>query len=665
MRLGLGIVSRVITSFAILGISMLLLGGYSMYSNRSLHDDVQQISQRFTPMVELAGDASLTALQLEKHLNNYLFENRNNAHAELLDELAPLAEQLNQQLLDIPDELLPAEQKTASVATIEQFLSHAASIQGNHQSSIELQQAIAKKRIRVQRLPGTIQRDLQAFTTESSTFLKSILANLDTSLSFVEVNTLRALNASDPSEVSKALLANQKKRDDIEMDFEDIVSLVDSVQDMANGSIAHGIKELLQETMEPQGVLSQQLQYIEHQQQLSRDLSLATSAIDELVAGLAQVQNSARTRADAANQRAESTYQQGRALLVGLLSVSLLVVLIISASIYRSVNSPLREIKVVLHQLTRGDLRSKIGYAKPDEFGELSTNINQVIDQLQHILGELSATAAEIKQVSQSNLASAERVTDKLDSERQGTASVAAAMTEMEQSAVQVSDAVDHAQQRIQDVKAASALGLELSDQNRQLIDQLAERISQSTSVVEQVESLGADIAGILDVIEDIASQTNLLALNAAIEAARAGEHGRGFAVVSDEVRSLAQKTRSSTGKIQEMIEALQQSIKSATLQMGECHQEMTQCVRMSDETEQSQQQIQLLMEEIAELGTQISVAATEQRQTSQAISLNLNEISSGSASNYQEIGQVLEVSGQLSGLAQKQETLAQRFEVV
>ena len=212
------------------------------------------------------------------------------------------------------------------------------------------------------------------------------------------------------------------------------------------------------------------------------------------------------------------------------------------------------------------------------------------------------------------------------------------------------------------DVEKASEMGRKVMAGNITTTHQLAGKLQQTGKVIGDVSSMSSQIGNILDVIRGIAEQTNLLALNAAIEAARAGEQGRGFAVVADEVRSLAGRTAQSTSEIQTMIENLQQGVARAVTVMQECSREMDSCVDQSSHANNAMEEVQGIVVLISDMSSQIASAAEQQQATSADIATNLNRISDISDLNYQGIERVAETSQQLDSLAEQQESLVKRF---
>ena len=298
------------------------------------------------------------------------------------------------------------------------------------------------------------------------------------------------------------------------------------------------------------------------------------------------------------------------------------------------------------------------------EFSRVSRHINTLADNLQKVLLQLSGASDELTEVAQNNSATAERAKQQLFNQREKTTSVAAAMTKMEHSVVEVASSSESSLLKVHEVEAASEHGQKVMQTNLQTIEQLSNRLDESVQAVSNLQKVSSEIGSILDVINKIAEQTNLLALNAAIEAARAGEQGRGFAVVADEVRILAQRTAKSTSEIEAMIANLQSSSKTTTVVIESCVEDMQQSVIQTNEANNAMVMIQSLIDEISHMSNHISQAANEQSATTTEIARSLEDINYIAEENQVAMNDIANVSSTLNKLAHQQNDIVHQFKV-
>ncbi|MGK0410802.1 MAG: methyl-accepting chemotaxis protein [Shewanella psychromarinicola] len=231
-------------------------------------------------------------------------------------------------------------------------------------------------------------------------------------------------------------------------------------------------------------------------------------------------------------------------------------------------------------------------------------------------------------------------------------------------SSTQVSEQAAESEQH---VKLASLQGVQIksiANNNRLRIETLSTSLHDSVKIMTKLNQHSDNIGGILTTISAIADQTNLLALNAAIEAARAGEHGRGFAVVADEVRSLASRTQLSTAKIQTMINALQQETTNAVNAISQGQMQASECVEQSQSLHDAIKQIETALSTINGMSQSITHSANEQVNHSQLIEQTMTQTADSAQQNAQESTSMTNRSQQLNQLARSLTTSVERFKL-
>ena len=260
--------------------------------------------------------------------------------------------------------------------------------------------------------------------------------------------------------------------------------------------------------------------------------------------------------------RAAQSYELLQRRLDQQLAVMVLLAVLLSVGacllIQRSIVSPLKMMLGLAQRVAAGDLKDRPALLdRQDELGQLGSAIDLMLQALRHLVGRIGSDVQQLDAAAVSLGAVVDRTGQGVRAQREQTAEVVAAMQHMTQAAAQVNQQVAGSQASLGDACKLIHHGDDLVRQASQSLQQLSREMTSSVGSMQLLQSESQAISGVLDVISALAEQTNLLALNAAIEAARAGEQGRGFAVVADEVRVLASRTRASTGEIDSMIQRL------------------------------------------------------------------------------------------------------------
>ncbi|WP_421855829.1 methyl-accepting chemotaxis protein [Marinomonas sp.] len=334
--------------------------------------------------------------------------------------------------------------------------------------------------------------------------------------------------------------------------------------------------------------------------------------------------------------------------------------------LFKVLFSDLNRVSKALQDISKGkgDLRARIEVKRDDEIGVLAQGFNDFVSHMHGVVERLKVlskdVAEEAHQVSNSSTQSASRVA----TQQQEIDMVASAVTEM---AAATHEIAGNAEQTAKAASHSVELGHKGSEQvqkSRNSTYELANEVSSATQQIADLDKHAQQISGILSTITGIAEQTNLLALNAAIEAARAGEHGRGFAVVADEVRTLSQRTHSSTEEIQKMIELLQEQTSKAVTSMQSSSAKAQTSVVDADAATESLEEIANAIISISDMATQIATAAEEQTAVTNEISQNSEIIRQVAADLAAESKTGVEQSKRLSQLAKQVDTEVDQFQI-
>ena len=327
-----------------------------------------------------------------------------------------------------------------------------------------------------------------------------------------------------------------------------------------------------------------------------------------------------------------------------------------SMLLIRSITGPLRATVATLEKAAEGrtDLTVRLPTQGRDELVQMARSFNTLMEAAGGVVGQVGQANLKLMTASEdlSQITSgAQRDAERQESE---TISLAAAMNEMVATVQEVARSASLAADSTKQTEAEAAQGRRMVEQTMQEIADLTGDLSQARAVVEKLAKDSHDIGTVLDVINGVAEQTNLLALNAAIEAARAGEHGRGFAVVADEVRSLAQRTQRSTQEIHAIIERLQSGATTAVERMARNAEKAQSTMDQAARAGESLGAITVAVSTINDMNLQIATAAEEQTATAEEINRSVNGIRDTAGSAGQTVTRTRAASTELRLLAQE-----------
>ncbi|WP_427976587.1 methyl-accepting chemotaxis protein [Agarivorans sp.] len=657
------IVHRVNFGFGFLVLMMVLTNILSLQTGNKFNQQLDLVTEEATPLVLQSSEFAVDLLTADKHFKDALTSQNVSAiqasgeafaQSELvfvssLGTLRSMAEG-NTELESHLDTLNNLDQNYFRVATqvMQDYLAYLEAEQNVKRSTNQLSVMLPQLKKNLSDKVVALNDDYIRWAAES--FLNA--------MAVIELNTLEGLNTTESAKVE--VIYNRNKK--LIKNFLNATSdLEEEIPELRN-DMGHQIDQFIKDSTEDDGVLAKHVALTKQREDIAQHVDDTALEITNAISILASINEIANQQVDKASSNASAMLDSSRIQLITAMVVVIVLALLVAWNVAGAIKQPLNLLLKTLKAAAAGNMTETVAYSSNNEFGQLADSANSMMSQMRTVLLEISEAAESLSNVSKGNSVTLNSAKDELNNQRQETASVAAAMTEMEQSVREVAKSANITLEKVMEVEEAANSGRKIMSDNITTTHQLSEKLDHSSSVIGEVDNMSNSIGSILDVIRGIADQTNLLALNAAIEAARAGEQGRGFAVVADEVRVLAQKTTNSTTEIQSMIENLQKSAQRAVTVMSECSTEMQSSISQTSDANGAMEEIQGIITQISDMSSQIAAAAEQQQATGAEISTNLNRISDISDDNYQSIEIVTSTSEELGELAAEQDLLVKRF---
>ena len=349
---------------------------------------------------------------------------------------------------------------------------------------------------------------------------------------------------------------------------------------------------------------------------------------------------------------------------LALVAIVLFIVFYMFAGLYMSIMDNLHHVESATQNMAEGNLTTRLTLQGNDEMQVIATDFNAMAEKFEALVQQIVSATSQLAAASEEVSVISQESATNLNNQRSETEQVATAMNEMSATVQEVARSAGDASGAATSADNEAKAGNSIVQQASNSIDELANEVENAANVIQQLANDSDTIGSVLDVIKGIAEQTNLLALNAAIEAARAGEQGRGFAVVADEVRTLAGRTQESTQEIESMIDKLQSGAKNAVAAMEAGQEKASVGVDQTKQAGEALAAITRAVTTINEMNTHIASAAEEQSATTEEMNkniININQLADQTASS---ADQSTAASAELSKLATDLQNLVGQFKI-
>jgi methyl-accepting chemotaxis protein len=667
---------RVVGGFAIITSLLIVMGIFSLTTLNSIDNATEEVSSLALPTVSGSSQLKVSFLNMGRITTEAYHETNLEALSALLDALTTSQRNFETQFSTLEVVVSQEAGLKNSLAEVDgiydEYKNNVLSMFADRKADLEFRNKVLEQLYSIEDNADDTSTLILDFAYMDEVKSSPELTKAAEVANTLETRLMSLLNVGAGYVKTKNLVRADTIGNEVNIVIDQIKETVAEIQNAAGSADTSGtLNEIYQMTSaitdvvtSSTGLLQSQITML-NKQNLATEENIASEAnIKQATEKLDVLLNQADNKASAAKKLVENAISSGNFSTILIAIISVLIASVIAYFGVRAIIGPLHKVNEMLNIVSSGDLTRRLDDSSDDEFGMLAKNCNNLIDSLKTLISGISSRSTQLAAASEETSAVTLQTTGSIQEQKSQIAQVATATTEMHSTSILVSQSAEDTLREIQNADEEAEKVKAISEENKRTIEVLARDVEEAADVINKLHQDSASIGGILDVIRGVADQTNLLALNAAIEAARAGEQGRGFAVVADEVRTLASRTQKSTQEINSMIEVLQAGAEKAVSVMNQGKEQTSVCVAQTEKATHALQLITDAVHRARDVSSQIAQSAKEQNIVSLEVSEKLENIVNIAEETSVGAHQTSESSHEVAQLAEELQSSVQQFKV-
>ena len=674
--MNLTVKARVVLGFFTISVLLLIISGVSLINLRSLQHDVGEVNTVAVPTV--IGSNTLKASFL--NMGRLVFEAYVSDELSTVNEKQAQFEEASQNFTNAYSALASTVKNDPKLSAAlqnvngisQEYLATVNDLYASHNSYLSRRKDVEDRLMDVEDNADDASTYLLDFSDLREVQSNASLRRASELGGELETRLLTLITVTSDYMKTQTLVRADTLGNEVKFAVDAIREQLDAMLSAANGQDSSGtleeVESLVNDAIDAvtgsDGVVQLHVSRLELRNQTERALGKSEEMAANAVSELEQLLNLTNAKVKTLEEQVTSNVSFGTTLVVVIVLASLIIAFFTGYKTVNAITIPLKKVNDLLNIASSGDLTHNLDDSSQDEFGQLAKNCNKLILSLKELIRGINVRAEQLAAASEQTSTVTTQTTKSIQDQKAQIGLVATATTEMHSTSQMVSQNAEDTLLEIRNADQESNKVRDISLENKATIEVLARDVEDAAQVIHKLHQDSASIGSILDVIRGIADQTNLLALNAAIEAARAGEQGRGFAVVADEVRTLASRTQESTQEINAMIEVLQEGAEKAVSVMDQGKQQTARCV---EQTELATQALDIISEAVKrahDVSSQIEQSAREQNLVSQDISEKLETIVGIAEETTVGAQQTSESSEEVARLAEELQSSIRQFKV-